>query len=39
MKKEGLEEDFIKLEDAWGGRIEHLPCGGTDEKRMSREFL
>lgn len=28
MKRQGLEEDFVKLEGSWGGRSEHLPCGG-----------
>ena len=39
MKKEGLEEDFVKLEDNWGGSSEHFPCGGIEEKRMPKEFL
>lgn len=39
MKKEGLEEDLVKLEGNWGGRSEHLPSGGRADERMFKEFL
>lgn len=39
VNNEGLEEDFVNLEDNWGGRSEHLPCGVIEEKRMPKEFL